>query len=116
MSDVANGACSNGVYLKYYVQENRRHHGKLVYEWLVDLAHELKLPGCSVFRAVAGYGHHQVVHSQHFFELQGDLPMEVVFVLDAAQAGRLMAAVEESALDLFWVRMPAQFGATGAPA
>ncbi len=102
-----------GVYLKFYVQEDRRHHGKLVYEWLVDLARELALPGCSVFRAVAGYGHHHVVHSQHFFELQGALPMEVVFVLDPAQAARLIEAVEEAGLGLFWVRMPAEFGTTG---
>lgn len=113
MSTTQQGTTQQGVYLKFYVQEDRRHAGKLTHEWLVDLARELKLPGCSVFRAVAGYGHHQVVHSQHFFELQGALPMEVVFVLDEVQAARLMTAVREAGIDLFWVRMPAEFGATG---
>ena len=65
-----------GIYLKFYVQENLRHDGRLVHEWLVDVARELALPGCSVFRSIGGYGHHHRLHRQTFVELQGTLPVE----------------------------------------
>jgi PII-like signaling protein len=99
-----------GLYLKFYTQENRRHDHRLVYEWLVATARELHLPGCSVFHAIGGYGHHGRLHSQHFFELQGDLPVEVGFALSEAQAKALLAKLREAKVELFWVSLPAEFG------
>ena len=32
-----------GVYLKFYVKEKRRHHGLLAYEWLLEQAQRLGL-------------------------------------------------------------------------
>jgi PII-like signaling protein len=102
-----------GIYLTFYLQENLRHEGRLVHEWLVDLARELELPGCSVFRSIGGYGHHRQVHSQSFVELQGTLPVEVAFALDENDARRLLDRVADEGLALFHVRMPARFGFTG---
>ncbi len=44
---------------------------------------------------MAGYGHHGRMHSQHFFELQGDLPVEVVFALSEAQAEALLTKLRK---------------------
>ncbi|WP_057919650.1 DUF190 domain-containing protein [Lysobacter antibioticus] len=100
----------DGVYLKFYAQENRRHDSRLLYEWIVELARTLDLPGCSVFHAIAGYGHHGRMHRQAYFELQGDLPVEIVFALTGEQADLLMSKLREAKIELFWVRMPAEFG------
>ena len=102
------------VYLEFYALENLRHQGRLVHEWLVDLALELDLPGCTVFRAIAGYGHHHYRHDQDFVELQGTLPVEIVFVLDEAQADRLLQRLAAEQLRLFYLRMPVQAGFTTA--
>jgi PII-like signaling protein len=67
------------------------------------------LPGCSVFQAIAGYGHHGKMHSQHFFELQGDLPVEVVFALSELQAESLLAKLREARVKVFCVHIPAEF-------
>ena len=80
-----------GVYLKFYVQENRRHHGILAYEWLLEQAQTLGIHGGSAFRAIAGYGRHGRLHEEHFFELAGDLSVEVGFALTEDEAGRLLA-------------------------
>jgi PII-like signaling protein len=101
-----------GIYLKFYLQENLRHDGRLVHEWLVDVARELELPGCSVFRSIGGYGHHHQLHRQAFVELQGTLPVEVVFALDDDDVGRLLDRITAEGLELFYVRMPASFGFT----
>jgi PII-like signaling protein len=100
----------NGAYLRLYVQENRRHGGRLLHEWIVELARELELPGCSVFQAIAGYGHHGRMHRQSFLELQGEVPLEIVFALSTTQADALMARLRSEGVELFWIRTPAQFG------
>jgi uncharacterized protein len=95
---------SEGTCLSFYVAENRRHHGVLVYEWLLQQAVSLGLPGGSAFRAIAGFGRHHRLHEQHFFELAGDVPIEVTFVVDADEEARLLATVERAGLSLVFVR------------
>jgi uncharacterized protein len=101
------------VYLKFFVIESQRHGGQLLYQWLLREASALGLPGGSAFRAIAGYGRHHVLHEAHFYELAGELPMEVVFVAGVEEADRLVAHVEKAGLALFHYRMPAQSGITG---
>lgn len=100
------------VYLKFFVLENQRHGGQLVYQWLLRRASALGLPGGSAFRAIAGFGRHHVLHEARFYELAGELPMEVVFVASRADADRLLAEVAAAGLSLFHYRMAAESGTT----
>jgi len=102
------------VYLKFFVIENQRHDGQLLYQWLLRRASALGLPGGSAFRAIAGFGRHHVLHEAHFYELAGELPMEVVFVAGREDASRLLAEVTTAGLSLFHYMMPAQSGTTSA--
>lgn len=102
-----------GVYLKFYVQENRRHHGILAYEWLLEQARSLGLPGGSAFRAIAGFGRHGRLHEEHFFELAGDLSVEVGFALSDDEAQRLLAHLAGESLKLFYIKMPLEMGVIG---
>ena len=102
-----------GVYLKFYVQEKRRHHGLLAYEWLLEQAQRLGLHGGSAFRAIAGYGRHGRLHEEHFFELAGDLPVEVGFALTEEEAQRLLAHLEGEKLRLFYIKLPLEMGMVG---
>jgi PII-like signaling protein len=112
MSTVGGDQAQAAVYLKFYVGEGHRHAGRLVYEWVLEQAKDIGVHGGSAFRAIAGFGRRGVLHEQHFFELAGDLPIEVAFVLSEAQAQALLAAVSDAGLSLFFVRMPVQFGVT----
>ncbi|MBI3901399.1 MAG: DUF190 domain-containing protein [Nitrosomonadales bacterium] len=91
------------VYLKFYVTEKHHHDGKLLYEWLLEQARKLDVPGGSVFRAIAGYGRHGRLHEDSFFELAGELPVQIEFVLDAALADKLLEALRAHKLNLFYV-------------
>ena len=102
-----------GVYLKFYVQENRRHHGILAYEWLLEEARKLGVHGGSAFRAIAGYGRHGRLHEEHFFELAGDLSVEVGFVLTEEEAQRLLAHLATEQLKLFYIKVPLEMGIVG---
>ncbi|MEX8519274.1 MAG: DUF190 domain-containing protein [Leptothrix sp. (in: b-proteobacteria)] len=101
-----------GVYLKFYVQENRRHHAILVYEWLLEEARKLGFHGGSAFRAIAGFGRHGVLHEDHFFELAGDLPVEVGFVLSEAEAQAFLQHISAEGLALFYLQLPVEYGVT----
>ncbi|HEY9400143.1 MAG TPA: DUF190 domain-containing protein [Luteimonas sp.] len=101
------------VCLKFFVVENQRHEGQPVYQWLLRQASSLGLPGGSAFRAVAGFGRHRVLHEAHFYELAGELPMEVVFVASRDEASRLVAQVAGAGLSLFHYMIPTESGITG---
>jgi PII-like signaling protein len=79
-----------GCYLKFYVHEFRKHQGVPLYEWLLEQAKEMGIHGGSAFRAVAGFGRHGLLQEERFFELAGDLTVEVVFALDEAEARHLL--------------------------
>jgi PII-like signaling protein len=101
-----------GTYLRFYMHENRKHHGILLYEWLLETAKKAGIHGGSAFRAIAGYGRHGVLHEQHFFELAGDLTVEVEFLVSDEEAGKLLDAVQHEGIRLFYAKAPAEFGVT----
>ncbi|MGA8148156.1 MAG: DUF190 domain-containing protein [Gallionellaceae bacterium] len=101
----------HSVYLKFYVAEKQSHNGTLLYEWLLEEAKKLGLPGGSAFRAIAGFGRHGHLHEEFFFELAGEMPVQVEFVLDAALADRFMETLRARKLNLFYVRFAVESGA-----
>jgi PII-like signaling protein len=102
-----------GVYLKFYVQENHRHHGILAYEWLLEEAKKLGIHGGSAFRAIAGYGRHGKLHEEHFFELAGDVSVEVGFALSEEEAQNFLAHLAGEKLKLFYIKVPLEMGVVG---
>lgn len=102
-----------GVYLKFFMTELQKHHGELLYEWLLEQAKKMRIPGGSAFRAIAGYGRHRKIHEETFFELAGDVPIELSFYLSEAQAAQLLQLVKTEKLDLFYVKSQAEFCGNG---
>ena len=101
---------ANGTYLRFYTHENRKHHHILLYEWLLEQAKKCGIHGGSAFRAIAGYGRHGILHEQHFFELAGDLTVEVEFLLSDEEAEKLLDLIKQEQIRVFYARVPAEFG------
>jgi PII-like signaling protein len=101
-----------GTLLRFYLHENRRHRGILLYEWLLEAAKDLGIRGGSAFRSIAGFGRHGVLHEQHFFELAGEVAIEVEFVVTEADAEKLLVLLQQEQVRLFYTRVPAEFGLT----
>lgn len=99
-----------GSLLRFYMQENRKHRGILLYEWLLETAKKAGVHGGSAFRAIAGYGRHGVLHEQHFFELAGDLPVEVEFLLSDAEADALLELLRREKVRIVYARSRAELG------
>lgn len=99
-----------GMHLRLYTYENRKIHGRLVHEWLLEQARSLGIAGGSAYRAIAGYGRTGELHEMHFYELAGEQPVLVEFFAEAPAIDRLLAVAGEAGLGLFWVRNRADYG------
>ena len=99
-----------GCFLRFYVHENQRHQGRLVWEWLLEQANKLGIRGGSAFRAMAGFGRHHVLHESHFFELAGTLTVEVEFIVNDEESKKLLNLVATENVRVFYAHIPAQFG------
>ena len=98
-----------GQFLRFYTHENRKVGGVLLYEWLLGEAKKLGIHGGTAFKAMAGYGRHGVLHESKFFELAGELTVEVEFIVTEEESARLLEAAKAAKVRLFYARVPAEF-------
>lgn len=98
-----------GSYLRFYVHERDRAHGRPVWEWLLEQANALGIRGGSAFKAMAGFGHHRHLHESRFFELAGSLAIEVEFIVSDQEAAQLLELLQREKIRLFYARIPATF-------
>ena len=103
----------NGFQVTFFTQQNRRHHGKPMGEWLVHLAMEMNLRGATLLPGAEGFGHHGKIHAARFFEL-ADQPVEVLVAVTEEEAERLFARLRSEGVSLFYVKTPVEFGMLGA--
>lgn len=99
-----------GLFLRFYVHEGQRHHGVLVWEWLLQQANKLGIRGGSAFRAMAGFGRHHLLHEAHFFELAGTLTVEIEFMVTDEESRQLLELLTREKVRLFYAHIPAHFG------
>ena len=99
-----------GSLLRFYIHENRKHKHILLYEWLLEQAKKLGIHGGSAFRAIAGFGSHGRIHEQHFFELAGDLTVQVDFLVSDEDAEKLLALFRDENIHVFFARLEAEIG------
>lgn len=102
-----------GVCLKIYVYQFQKHEELLLYEWLLEKAKKLGLPGGSAFLSLASYGHFGPLHESHFYELSGgNLAVEVAFMLEEKQADDFLSTLKTENLKLFFIKFPIEYGYT----
>lgn len=101
-----------GYLITFYTQQDKRHAGRPVAEWLVETAREMGMPGATVIAGAEGFGQHRRLHSAHFFEL-ADQPVEIQMALAAVDAERLFARLATEGVELFYVKTPVEFGMSG---
>ncbi len=103
-----------GYQVTFFTQQDRRHHGKPLGDWLVHLAREMGLPGATLIAAGEGFGNDHRFHSAHFFEL-ADQPQEIQMAASEADTERLFKRLEDEGVHLFYVKTPVEFGTLGEP-
>lgn len=102
----------NGYQITFFTQQDKRHHGQPLADWLVNLARELGLRGATIIPGSEGFGHDGNIHSAHFFEL-ADQPLEVLMAMTTEEAERLFTRLKVEGVRLFYVKTAIQFGMLG---
>jgi uncharacterized protein len=74
--------------MRIFIGESDKHHGKPLYEALLERLRKKGLAGATVLRGVAGFGASSVVHTDKVLRLSLDLPLiiEVVETEETIQA------------------------------
>jgi PII-like signaling protein len=96
--------------LSFYVSEKQHKADMPVYEWLLEEAKSLGVPGGSAFRAIAGFGRHGKMHEDTFFELAGELAIKVEFVVDDMLADQLLDRIHSSNMNIYYLKQKVEAG------
>ena len=104
-----------GYQISFLAEQDRRIEHKQAMEWLLQLAKDLGISGCTVFSGVEGFGADGRRHSARFFEL-ADQPMEIVMAVTAEQTDRLFERIEATDTRLFYIKIPIEYGQLGKQA
>jgi PII-like signaling protein len=99
-----------GSFLRFYVHEGQRHHGRLLWEWLLIRANEHGIHGGSAFKAMAGFGRHHKLSEAKFFELAGSLTVEIEFIVSDEEAQYILNLLHQEKVSVFYACIPAHFG------
>jgi len=101
-----------GYQLELFMEQNERHGKQPLYEWLIDVARDQGIRGATAFTGAIGFGHQRRLHSAHFFELL-DQPVEITMIVTEAEANQLFAFLNKEKVNLFYVKLPVEFGRLG---
>lgn len=101
-----------GYQLTFLTQQDRKHGGLSLGEWLVQEARRLGVGGATLFAASEGFGHSHRLHSAHFIDL-ADQPTEVTMALSEADSERMFQRLREENIKVFYIKAPIEFGMTG---
>ncbi|MCC6381383.1 MAG: DUF190 domain-containing protein [Dehalococcoidia bacterium] len=88
-----------GLLLRVFIGESDRWHGRPLYEAIMLLAKERGLAGCTVVRALAGFGAASRVHTAKIERLSLDLPIVVEIVDVPARIRAFLPEVEHMVED-----------------
>ena len=102
----------NGYQLKFFTQQDRKHAGLPLAQWLLEEARRQGVRGATLMTASEGFGKTGRIHYAHFFEL-ADQPQEVTMAVSEEESGRIFAAIRQAGVKLFYVKTPIEFCVTG---
>jgi hypothetical protein len=87
-----------GLLLRVFIGESDHWHGKPLYQAILLLARERGLAGCTVYRALAGFGAASRIHTTKIERLSMDLPI-VVEIVDLPEKVRAFLPEIETMVD-----------------
>ncbi|AUH53658.1 hypothetical protein CXB49_15955 [Chromobacterium sp. ATCC 53434] len=101
-----------GYQLSFFTQQDHRHHGVPLAEWILQEARRLGIGGATLFSASEGFGGGRRIHAARFFEL-ADQPEEVTMALSAAEAELLLDRLRGEGVKVFYTKTPVEYGMLG---
>lgn len=104
----------NGFQITFFTQQNNKHKGHQLAEWLLDFARECGVQGGTIIAGSESYGKDGHFHSAHFFEL-ADQPLAVIMAANQTATDRLFEGLKQEQISVFYVKTAVEFGSLGEP-
>ena len=82
------------VLMRIHISENDRFGHKPLFEALIDLFIKEGFSGATVFRGVAGFGHHTVYHTDKLLDLSSELPIIVEVIASRQRIDEIMPNID----------------------
>ncbi len=76
-----NSSTDKWLRLRVYIDESDKYKGKTLYVYLLEFFRKRRLRGATVYRAIAGFGAHSLIHLPSVLRFSEDLPV-VIEVID----------------------------------
>src|SRR5438094_7648213 len=80
--------------LRIFIGESDKHHGRPLYEVIVEEARRRGLAGATVLRGTLGFGAHSRIHTAKILRLSEDLPMVIEIVDKPERIAELLPQLE----------------------
>lgn len=100
-----------GYFVVFFTQQNRKHEGVPVANWILDEAKRLGVRGATLFSGKEGFGHDGRFHTDNYFDLE-DAPVQVALALSSEECSELMGCIEDKKLRVFYTKSEVEFGFT----
>jgi uncharacterized protein len=84
-----------GKLLRIFVGESDTHHGKPLYQAIVERARERGLAGATVIRGIEGFGADSHLHTARILRLSEDLPVLIEIVDTEERIAQFLPTVDE---------------------
>ncbi len=84
-----------GKLLRIFIGESDTHHGKPLYQVIVERAREAGLAGATVVRGIEGFGADSRLHTARILRLSEDLPVLIEIVDTEERIAGFLPVVDE---------------------
>ncbi len=81
--------------LRIYIGESDHYKGKPLYLYLLHVLKSRGVKGATVYRGIAGYGSHSMIHTAEILRLSEDLPVVIEVVDKPETIERVLPEIEE---------------------
>ncbi len=82
-----------------YVNEDTRHHTESLWSAIFQFLRHKRVAGATVFRPMAGFGAHHVIHSPNMEATMEHMPIRIEFVETAERVDEILPALYEMVAD-----------------
>lgn len=102
----------SGFQLTFFTQQDHRHHGKSLGQWLLEEARAMGIGGATMITGNEGFGQHRRLHRVHLISF-AEQPIEVVMAVTAEESDRLFARLRVERIKVLYSKTPVEFGTLG---
>lgn len=100
-----------GCFLVFFTQQNRKHEGLSVANWILEEAMRLGVRGATLFSGTEGFGHDGRLHTNNYFDLE-DPPVQVAMALSYGECDQLLTRLDTTGMRVFYTKSEVDFGFT----